>query len=141
MIVGVRIPWPVDLERTGGLATVGVAQVRRDAAVLSLELLDRIKGPACQGGNRRVQSPAGDEQQREAGTGLLKADANRASFVEAGRRSLLRKHVRRRGHRGRRGAGFEYGASDRIHGVLLHSYHGWSTSDRTDLLLPCGALL
>ena len=43
MVVGVRIPRPVDLERAGGLAAVGVAQVRRDAAVLALELLDRVE--------------------------------------------------------------------------------------------------
>src|ERR1035437_7633479 len=56
----------------GGLAAIGVAQVRRDAAVLSLELLDRVKGRALgEEGDGRVQSPAGDEQQREAGTGLF----------------------------------------------------------------------
>jgi predicted NBD/HSP70 family sugar kinase len=43
MVVGVGIPGPVDLERAGGLAAVGVAQVRRDAAVLALELLDRVE--------------------------------------------------------------------------------------------------
>ena len=47
MVVGVGIPRPVDLERAGGLAAVGVAQVRRDAAVLSLELLDRVEGIAA----------------------------------------------------------------------------------------------
>ena len=61
MVVGIGIPRPVDLERAGGLAAVGVAQVRRDAAVLSLELLDRVEGVG-EGGDRRVQSPAGDEQ-------------------------------------------------------------------------------
>jgi len=44
MVIGICIPRPFDLERAGGLAAVGVAQVRRDAAVLSLELLDRVKG-------------------------------------------------------------------------------------------------
>src|SRR5215831_18017466 len=118
MVVGVCIPRPVDLERAGGLAVIGIAQVRRDAAVLSLELLDRVKGAACQGGNRRVQSPTGNEQQREAGTGLLKVDANGAFFVEAcgsSLRSLLSKHARRCGHRRRRGAGCQYITSDRIH--------------------------
>ena len=43
LVVGVGIPRPVDLERTGGLAAIGVAQVRRDAAVLPLELLDRVE--------------------------------------------------------------------------------------------------
>jgi len=44
MVIGVGIPRPVDLERAGRLATVGVAQVRRDTAVLVLELRDRSKG-------------------------------------------------------------------------------------------------
>jgi hypothetical protein len=44
MVIGIGIPRPVDLERAGGLATVGVAQVRRDAAVLSLELPIASKG-------------------------------------------------------------------------------------------------
>ena len=43
MVVGICIPRPVDLERAGGLAGIGVAQVRRDAAILSLELRDRVK--------------------------------------------------------------------------------------------------
>ena len=43
LVVGVGVPGPVDLERAGGLAAVGVAQVRRDAAVLALELLDRVE--------------------------------------------------------------------------------------------------
>ena len=48
LVVGVGVPGPVDLERAGGLAAVGIAQVRRDAAVLSLELLDRVEGtPRC----------------------------------------------------------------------------------------------
>ena len=47
MVVGVGIPRPVDLERAGGLAAIGVAQVRRDAAVLALELLDRVEGRAA----------------------------------------------------------------------------------------------
>ena len=44
MVIGIGIPRPVDLERAGRLAGIGVAQVRVDAAVLSLELLDRVKG-------------------------------------------------------------------------------------------------
>src|SRR3984893_15024313 len=120
MVIGICIPRPVDLERAGGLAVGGVAQVRRDAAVLSLELLDRVKGTAAgQAGDRRVQSPAGDEQQREAGTGLLIADANGAFFVEghgsSSLRSLPTKYPRRRGHRRCRRPRFQYLASDRIH--------------------------
>jgi hypothetical protein len=43
-VVGVCVPGPVDLERAGGLAAVGVAQVCRDTAVLVLELLDCVDG-------------------------------------------------------------------------------------------------
>src|SRR6478736_8095624 len=110
MVVGVCIPRPVDLERAGGVAATRVAQVRRDAAVLPLELLDRVKRrTAGEAGDRRVQSSAGNEQKREAGTGLLEVDANSAFFVKgdscSSLPSLLSKHARRCGHRRRRGAG------------------------------------
>jgi len=107
MIVRVGIPRPVDLEWAGGLPVVGVAQVRRDAAVLALELRDRVKR-ITQRGDRRVQSSAGDQEQREAGTRLLVADADAAFFVEPHRgsccpRALLSKRAggsqRRRGAR------------------------------------------
>src|SRR6202023_3030318 len=42
LVVGVGFPRPVDLYRAGGLAAGGVAQVCRDRAILSLELLNRI---------------------------------------------------------------------------------------------------
>src|SRR5712664_1323417 len=118
MVIGVCIPGTVELERAGGLAGMGVAQVRRDAAVLCLELLDRVKGrTAGEVGDRRVQSPTGDQQQREAGTGLLEVDANRAFFVSAHGSSpllsMLRKQARRCSQRRRRGARCQYGASDR----------------------------
>ena len=44
LVVGVGVPGPVDLQRAGGLAGVGVAQVRRDRAVLALELLHGVEG-------------------------------------------------------------------------------------------------
>src|SRR5690242_15669321 len=118
MVIGICIPRPVDLERAGGLAAIGVAQVRRDAAVLSLELLDGVKGtPAAQPGDRRIQSPAGDEQQREAGTCLLIVNANGAFFVKGhcgpSLPSLLSKQARCCGYRRRRGARCQYGASGR----------------------------
>src|SRR5258708_24988835 len=76
LVVRVRIPRPVHLERPGRLAFNGVAQVRRDTAVLSLELLDGIEGRALdQVRDRRVQSSAGDQQQGEARAGLVIADA------------------------------------------------------------------
>src|SRR2546422_7358842 len=120
MVIGIGIPRPIDLERAGGLAAIGVAHIREDAAVLSLELLDRIKWPAAfQAGDRRVQSPTGDKQQREAGTSLLILDANGAFFVErhgnSSLSSLLTKHSPRCGYHRCRGAGFQYFAPDRIH--------------------------
>src|SRR4029450_2525749 len=120
MVIGIGIPPQVDLERAGGLAAIGIAHVRENAAVFSLELLDRIERPAAfQAGDRRVQSPAGDEQQREAGTGLLIADANGTFFIErhgiSSLPGLLTKHSPRCGHYRCRGARFQYFASDRIH--------------------------
>jgi hypothetical protein len=49
----IRSKWlrPVDLERAARLAGIGVAKVRRDTAVLSLELRDRVKGPPSQAGD------------------------------------------------------------------------------------------
>src|SRR5215475_3521138 len=120
MVIGIGIPRPIDLERTGGLTVIGVAHVREDTAVLSLELLDRIKRPAAfQARDRRVQSPAGDEQQRKARTGLLILDANGAFFIERHGSSslptLLTKHAPRYGHHGCGSARFQYFAPDRIH--------------------------
>jgi hypothetical protein len=43
VVVGERLPRPIDFYRTGGLAAGSVAQVRRDAAILPLELLDRVE--------------------------------------------------------------------------------------------------
>jgi hypothetical protein len=83
VVVGVRVPGPVDLEWTGRLAAVGVAQVRRDAAVLVLELIDRVErripGEEADG---RVQTPTGDEEQWEARARLLVVDADVALFVK-----------------------------------------------------------
>src|SRR5262245_48262340 len=91
LIVGIGFPRPIDLDRAGGLAVGGVAQVRRDATIFSLEFLDRIKGGvAGKEGNGRIQSSARKQQQREAGTGLLIVDANWASFVELASPSFAR---------------------------------------------------
>src|ERR1700693_3643620 len=118
LIVGVGIPGPVDLDRAGGLAGGGVAQVRRDAAILSLELLDGVEGRvAGEEGYGRVQSPAGKQHQWESGPGLLIADANGAFFVERASSCfdrLLSKYAWHRGHRRCRGPGFQYVASCRI---------------------------
>ncbi len=44
LIIGVGIPGPLDVKRARGLTGVRVAQVESDAAVLALELLDRVEG-------------------------------------------------------------------------------------------------
>src|SRR5215831_19423019 len=103
MVIGIGIPRPIDLERAGGLTAIGVAQVREDAAIFSLKLFDRIERSATfQEGDRRVQSPARDEQQRKARAGLLILNANGAFFVErhcgSSSFSLLTKHSSRCGH-------------------------------------------
>src|SRR5262249_16357017 len=108
MVVSVGIPGAVDLKRAGGLAAVGIAQVGGDAAELALEFRDWIERPAGETGERRIQSTAGNEQQRKAGPVLLKADADGALFVESHGFSLaglLSKHAWCCGHRGRRDAG------------------------------------
>src|SRR6516162_1979749 len=89
LVVGVGVPWSVDLERTGGLAAIGVAEVRRDNAVLALELLHRVKGVVRKARNRRVESAAGDHQQRKAGADLLVLDADDAFFVKRHRNFSL----------------------------------------------------
>src|SRR2546426_12244438 len=117
LVVGIGFPGPVDLDRAGGLATGGVAQVRRDAAVVLLELLDRIKGGRKRS-YRRVQSPAREQQQREARTGLLIVDANWASFIKLARSRfvrLLSKYARRGGPCRCHGARCEYSASGQAH--------------------------
>ena len=82
MVVGIGVPRPVDLERARGLAAIGVAQIRRDAAVFVLELLHRVERVVREARDRRVQPAAGDHQQREAGAGLFVMDADVAFFVE-----------------------------------------------------------
>ena len=53
------------------------------AAVLVPELRDRVERRVSgEVGDGRVQPPAGDEQQREAGAGLFVVDADVAFFVE-----------------------------------------------------------
>src|SRR5580693_3684493 len=91
LVVGVGIPRPVDLYRAGGLAAGGVAEVRRDAAILSLELLNGVEGRvAGEEGYGRIQSPAGKQHQRETGPGFLVVDANGAVFIEFAGSCFLR---------------------------------------------------
>src|ERR1700676_67971 len=115
LVVGVGIPRPVDLDRAGGLAAGGVAQVRCDAAILSLELLNGVEGRvAGEEGYGGVQSPAGKQHQREAGPGLLIVDTNGAFFVELASSSfarLLSECALKAGLCRGRGARCQYGAS------------------------------
>src|SRR5262249_48383591 len=115
------VPRPLDLEGTGRLAAVRVAQVRRDAAELALELFERVEGiAAMQAGDRRVQAAAGDEHQRKAGADFLVVDPDGPPFVKQ-HASLLRlrpEAARRRGHRRCRRTGLQHLASLRIHRVL-----------------------
>src|SRR5204862_3502948 len=84
LVVGIRVPRPLELEGPGGLAAGGVAQVGRHAAILVFELLHRIERRAVGvPSDGRVESPAGDEQQRQAGAaGVFVVDAYVAFFVE-----------------------------------------------------------
>src|SRR5260221_4653525 len=115
LLVGVGFPRPVDLDRAGSLATGGVAQVRCDAAILSLELLNGVEGRgAGEEGYGGVQSPAGKQHQRETGPGLLIVDTNGAFFVELASSSvarLLSKCVRQGGRCRCRSARCQYDAS------------------------------
>src|ERR1019366_3938488 len=85
LVIGMGIPGTIDLERARGLTGIGITQVESDAAVLVLELLDCVEGRIGAGDALyiRVQSAAGDQQQRKAGTGLLVMDANRSLLVNA----------------------------------------------------------
>jgi hypothetical protein len=79
--------WPHSgpaFERAGGLAALGIAQIRRDDAVPALELVERVERMGRQARDRRIEAAAGDDQQRKAGTGLFVMDANVAFFMEFG---------------------------------------------------------
>src|SRR5215813_13886486 len=117
MVVGISVPRPIHLERARRLTSVGVAQVRCDAAVLVLQFDKWIEGIG-QRGDRRVQPAAWDDEQREAGAGLLVVDANLALLIEPasllflGTRGSLCAEYPGRGRRGgRRRARFQQLAS------------------------------
>ena len=82
LVVGEGAPGVVDRDRAAGLAAVGVALVHRDAAEVVLELLHRVDHRGRPVADAGVQAPTGGDQQREAGAGLLVADADVALFVE-----------------------------------------------------------
>jgi hypothetical protein len=59
MVVGIGVPRPVDLKRTGGLATLGVAQIGRDNAKLALELVERVEGVVASPATVELSPPPG----------------------------------------------------------------------------------
>src|ERR1051325_6570462 len=83
---GISIPRPVDLERTGGLTAIGVAQIEGDAAVFVFELgggVERRRRRVAGIGDRCVQPAAGDDEQRKAGAaGVLVIDLHIAFFIK-----------------------------------------------------------
>src|SRR5215471_9501213 len=83
LIVRIRLPRPLNLDRSRGLTARRVAQVRGDAAILALELFNRVeRRVAGEERNRRVQAAAWKQQERNARPGLLEVNANGALFVE-----------------------------------------------------------
>src|SRR5262252_8099576 len=82
MVVGISVPRPIDLKRTGGLATLGVAQIGRDNAKLTLALVEWVERVRREPRDRRVEPATGDHQQREARADLFVMDANLASLIE-----------------------------------------------------------
>src|SRR2546423_9204757 len=119
LVVGVGIPRAVGLHRAGGLAGGGIAQIRRDAAILSLEFLNGVKGRvASEEGYGRVQSSAGKQHQWEPGAGLIIVDAHGSFSVELAGCSLARllsKYARHSGRCRCRSARCQYAASSRTH--------------------------
>ena len=85
------------------LAARRVAQVGRDAAIVVSEFLHRVerRALALVPGDRGVLSASGDDQQREAGADVLKANADVAFSIERSGAfpfsSGLRECVRRSG--------------------------------------------
>ena len=89
LVVGEGVPRVLGRHRAGGLAAIGVALVHRDAAEVVLELFHRVDHGGRPVADARVQAAAGGDQQREAGAGLLVADANVALLIERQGISLL----------------------------------------------------
>ena len=82
LVVGEGAPGVINLDRAGGLATVGVALVHGDAAEVVLENLhgvEHLAGPAAHDG---VKAAARGHQQGETGPDLIVVDSNIASLVK-----------------------------------------------------------
>ena len=62
LVVGIGVPGPIDCKRAGGLAAIGVAQIRRNHAFIAFKFFDwverRVSGEEANG---RIQTTAGDE--------------------------------------------------------------------------------
>ena len=102
MIIGVRIPRPVDLERPLDCPALALRKSASMQAEFVAELRNRVEGAGDQARHPRGRSLAGDEQQRKTRAGFLIGDANGAFFVELGRSLpdlLSGKHLRRCSHR------------------------------------------
>ena len=82
LVVGECVPRILDRNRTGRLAAIGVALVHRDAVEVVFEFLHRVEHCGRPIADPRVQAPAGGDQQRKAGAGLLVADADVAFLIE-----------------------------------------------------------
>src|SRR6266446_7957078 len=94
MVVSIGVPRPVDLKRTGGLATLGIAQIGRDNAKLALELVEWVERVRREPRDRRVEPAAGDHHQREARADLFVMDANLASLIKRHSFSTFRSSCR-----------------------------------------------
>ena len=82
LVVGERIPRVIDRHRAGRFATVGVALVHRDAMEVVFKGLHRVEYGGRPIADPRVQAPAGGDQERETGAGLLVADADVALLIK-----------------------------------------------------------
>src|SRR5438105_8517128 len=82
LVVGKRIRRVIDLHGTAGFAAIGIALVHRDAAEVVLELFHRVDHRGRPVADARIEAATGSDQQREAGAGLLVANADVALLKE-----------------------------------------------------------
>ena len=82
LVVGEGVPRVAGRDRAGGFAAIGVALVHRDNAEVAFQGLGRVEHGGRPVADPRVQAAAGSDQQWEAGTGLLVADADVALLIK-----------------------------------------------------------
>ena len=82
LVVGKGVPRVAGRDRAGGFAAIGVALVHRDNAEVVFQGLGRVEHGGRPVADPRVQAAAGGDQQWEAGTGLLVADADVAFLIK-----------------------------------------------------------